>query len=266
MQSNHLTKFCPQRSICSICQHSHPTSLHRGKPRNNTEQPKKLVVQPVTVESDCREVDVPDKPPAVDPVVQISCLDSESSDDDKCGITVPVSVSSELSTKYEKSVYCLLDRSFDPSFISGVCTNTESLSESSVVHRTIVKQTQPPVIDMEKGEYLETPLLFSDREESEILKCDSPIKIVNSDHHGYTEKPLIRNYLEKVAISCPFAQLTSTSEVHVPFQSDMTFTCMTFDDPLTLHNFEAELALVLFCFLWYLVQHRKRTKSGIIYK
>ena len=266
LQSNHLTKFCPKRSICSICQHSHPTSLHRGKPRNNTEQPKKLVVQPVTVETDCREVDVPDKLPAFDPVVEISCLDSESSDDDKCGITVPVSVSSELSAKYEKSVYCLLDRSFDPSFISGVCTDTESLSESSVVHRTIVKQTQPPVIDMEKGEYLETPLLFSDREESEILKCDSPINIVNSDHHGYMEKPLIRNHLEKVAISCPFAQLTSTSEVHVPFQSDKTFTCMTFDDPLTLHNFEAELVFVLFCFLWYLVQHRKRTESGIIYK
>ena len=117
LQSNHLTKFCPKRSICSICQHSHPTSLHRGKPRNNTEQPKKLVVQPVTVETDCREVDVPDKLPAFDPVVQISCLDSESSDDDKCGITVPVSVSSELSTKYEKSVYCLLERSSDPSFI-----------------------------------------------------------------------------------------------------------------------------------------------------
>ena len=266
LQSNHLTKFCPKRSICSICHHSHPTSLHGGKPRNNTEQPKNLVVQPVTVETDCREVDVPVKLPAVDPVVEISCLDSESSDDDKCGITVPVSVSSELSTKYEKSVYCLLDRSFDPSFISGVCTDTESLSESSVVHRTIVKQTQPPVIDMEKGEYLETPLLFSDREESEILKCDSPINIVNSDQHGYTEKPLIRNYLEKVAISCPFAQLTSTSEVHVPFQSDMTFTCMTFDDPLTLHNFEAELTFVLFCFLWYLVQHRKRTKAGIIYR
>ena len=266
LQSNHLTKFCPKRSICSICQHSHPTSLHRGKPRNNTEQPKNLVVQPVTVETDCREVDVPVKLPAVDPVVEISCLDSESSDDDKCGITVPVSVSSELSTKYEKSVYRLLERSSDPSFISGVYTDTESLSESSVVHRTIVKQTQPPVTDMEKGEYLETPLLFSDREESEILKCDSPIDIVDSDHHGYTEKPLIRNYLEKVAISCPFAQLTSTSEVHVPFQSDMTFTCMTFDDPLTLHNFEAELALVLFCFLWYLVQHRKRTKSSSIYK
>ena len=266
LQSNHLTKFCPKRSICSICQHSHPTSLHRGKPRNNTEQPKNLVVQPVTVETDCREVDVPVKLPAVDPVVEISCLDSESSDDDKCGITVPVSVSSELSTKYEKSVYCLLERSSDPSFISGVCTDTESLSESSVVHRTIVKQTQPPVIDMEKGEYLETLLLFSDREESEILKCDSPIDIVDCDQHGYTEKPLIRNYLEKVAISCPFAQLTSTSEVHVPFQSDMTFTCMTFDDPLTLHNFEAELALVLFCFLWYLVQHRKRTKSSSIDK
>ena len=266
LQSNHFTKFCPKRSICSICQHSHPTFLHRGKPRNNTEQPKKLVVQPVTVETDCREVDVPDKLPAFDPVVEISCLDSESSDDDKCGITVPVSVSIELSTKYEKSVYCLLERSSDPSFISGVYTDTESLSESSVVHRTIVKQTQPPVIDMEKGEYLETLLLFSDREESEILKCDSPINIVNCDQHGYTEKPLIRNYLEKVAISCPFAQLTSTSEVHVPFQSDMTFTCMTFDDPLTLHNFEAELAFVLFCFLWYLVQHRKRTKAGIIYK
>ena len=265
LQSNHLTKFCPKRSICSICQHSHPTSLHRGKPRNNTEQPKKLIVQPVTVETDCREVDVPDKLPAFDPVVEISCLDSESSDD-KCGITVPVSVSSELSTKYEKSVYCLLDRSFDPSFISGVYTDTESLPESSVVHRTIVKQTQPPVIDMEKGEYLETPLLFSDREESEILKCDSPIDIVDCDQHGYMEKPLIRNHLEKVAISCPFAQLTSTSEVHVPFQSDKTFTCMTFDDPLTLHNFEAELVFVLFCFLWYLVQHRKRTKAGIIYK
>ena len=266
LQSNHLTKFCPKRSICSICQHSHPTSLHRGKPRNNTEQPKKLVVQPVTVETDCREVDVPDKLPAFDPVVEISCLDSESSDDDKCGITVPVSVSSELSTKYEKSVYCLLDRSFDPSFISGVCTDTESLSESSVVHRTIVKQTQPPVIDMENGEYLETPLLFSEREESEILKCDSPINIVDCDQHGYMEKPLIRNYLEKVAISCPFAQLTSTSEVHVPFQSDKTFTCMTFDDPLTLCNFEVELTFTLFCFLWYLVQHRKRTKSGSIYK
>ena len=266
LQSNHFTKFCPKRSICSICQHSHPTSLHRGKPRNNTEQPKNLVVQPVTVETDCREVDVPDKLPAFDPVVEISCLDSESSDDDKCGITVPVSVSSELSTKYEKSVYCLLERSSDPSFISGVYTDTESLSESSVVHRTIVKQTQPPVIDMDKGEYLKTPLLFSDREESEILKCDSPINIVNCDQHGYMEKPLIRNHLEKVAISCPFAQLTSTSEVHVPFQSDMTFTCMTFDDPLTLHNFEAELALVLFCFLWYLVQHRKRTKSSSIYK
>ena len=265
LQSNHLTKFCPKRSICSICQHSHPTSLHGGKPRNNTEQPMKLV-QPVTVETDCREVDVPDKLPAGDPVVEISCLDSESSDDDKCGITVPVSVSSGLSTKYEKSVYCLLERSSVPSFISGVYTDTESLSESSVVHRTIVKQTQPPVIDMERGEYLETPLLFSDREESEILKCDSPINIVNCDQHGYTEKPLIRNYLKKVAISFPFAQLTSTSEVHVPFQSDMTFTCMTFDDPLTLHNFEAELAFVLFCFLWYLVQHRKRTKSGIIYK
>ena len=145
-------------------------------------------------------------------------------------------------------------------------TDTESLSESSVVHRTIIKQTQPPVIDMENGEYLETPLLFSDREESEILKCDSPIDIVNCDQHGYMEKSLMSNHLEKVAISCPFAQLTSTSEVHVPFQSDMTFTCMTFDDPLTLHNFEAELAFVLFCFLWYLVQHRKRTKSGIIYK
>ena len=266
LQSNRLTKFCPKRSICSICQHSHPTSLHRGKPRNNTEQPKNLVVQPVTVETDCREVDVPDKLPAFDPVVEISCLDSESSDDDKCGITVPVSVSSELSTKYEKSVYCLLERSSDPSFISGVYTDTESLSESSVVHRTIVKQTQPPVIDMEKGEYLETPLLFSDREESEILKCDSPIDIVSCDQHGYMEKPLIRNYLEKVAISCPIAQLTSTSEVHVPFQSDKTFTCMTFDDSLTLHNFEAELVFVLFCFLWYLVQHRKRTKAGIIYK
>ena len=185
LQSNHLTKFCPKRSICSICQHFHPTSLYRGKPRNNTEQPKKLVVQPVTVETDCREVDVPDKLSAVDAVVEISCLDSEFSDDDKCGITVPVSVSSELSTKYEKSVYCLLERSSDPSFISGVYTDTESLSESSVVHRTIVKQTQPPVIDMEKGEYLETPLLFSDREESEILKCNSPIDIVNCDQHGY---------------------------------------------------------------------------------
>ena len=204
--------------------------------------------------------------PAADLVVEISCLDSEISDDDKCVITVPVSCSNELSTQYEKSVYCLLDRSFDPSFISGVCTDTESLSESSVVHRTIVKQTHPTVIDMEKGEYLETPLLFSDREESEILKCDSPIDIISCDQHGYMEKPLIRIHLEKVTISCPFAQLTSTSEVHVPFQSDMTFTCMTFDDPLTLHNFEAELAFVLFCFLWYLVQHRKRTRSGIIYK
>ena len=207
LQSNHLTKFCPKRSICSICQHSHPTSLHGGKPRNNTEQPKKLVL-PVTVETDCREVDVPDKLPAVDPVVEISCLDNEFSDNDKCVITVPVSVSSELSTKYEKSVYCLLERSSDPSFISGVYTDTESLSKSSVVHRTIVKQTQPPVIDMEKGEYLETPLLFSDREESEILKCDSPIDIVNCDQHGYMEKSLMSNHLEKVAISCPFAQLT----------------------------------------------------------
>ena len=266
LQSNHLTKFCPKRSICSICQHSHPTSLHRGKPRNNTEQPKNLVVQPVTVETDCREVDVPDKLPAFDPVVEISCLDSESSDDDKCGITVPVSVSSELSTKYEKSVYCLLERSSDSSFISGVCTDTESLSESSVVHRTIVKQTQPPVIDIEKGEYLETPLLFSDREESEILKCDSPIDIVSCDQHGHKEKPLIRIQLENVTISCPFAQLTSTSEVHVPFQSHMTFTCMTFDDLLTLHNLVAELTFTLFCFLWYLVQHRKRSRSGIIYK
>ena len=266
LQSNHLTKFCPKRSICSICQHSHPTSLHGGKPRNNTEQPKKLVVQPVTVETDCREADVPDKLPAVDPVVEISCLDSEFSDDDKCAIIVPVSSSNELSTNYEKSVYCLLERSSDPSFISGVYTDTESLSESSVVHRTIVKQTQPPVIDMEKGEYLETPLLFSDREESEILKCDSPIDIVDCDQHGYMEKSLMSNHLEKVAISCPFAQLTSTSEVHVPFQSDMTFTCMTFEDPLTLCNFEVELTFTLFCFLWYLVQHRKRTKSGIIYK
>ena len=261
LQSNHLTKFCPKRSICSICQHSHPTSLHRGKPRNNTEQPKKLVVQPVTVETDCREVDVPDKLPAFDPVVEISCLDSEISEDDKCGITVPVSCSNELSTQYEKSVYCLLERSSDTSFISGVYTDTESLSESSVVHRTIVKQTQPPVIDMEKGEYLETPLLFSDREESEILKCDSPIDIVSCDQHGYLEKPLMSNHLEKVAVSCPFAQLTSTLEVHVPFQSDMTF-----DDPLTLCDFEVELAFVLFCFLWYLVQHRKRTKSSSIYK
>ena len=57
LQFNHLTKLCPKRSICSICQHSHPTSLHGGKPRNNTEQPKKLVVQPVTVETDCREVE-----------------------------------------------------------------------------------------------------------------------------------------------------------------------------------------------------------------
>ena len=56
LQSNHLTKFCPKRSICSICQHSHPTSLHRGKPRNNTEQPKKLVVQPVTVRHDISPV------------------------------------------------------------------------------------------------------------------------------------------------------------------------------------------------------------------
>ena len=266
LQSNHFTKFCPKRSICSICHHSHPTSLHGGKPRNNTEQPKNLVVQPVTVETDCREVDVPVKLPAVDPVVEISCLDSEISEDDKCGVTVTVSVSSELSTKYEKSVYCLLERSSDPSFISGVYTDTESLSESSVVHRTIVKQTQPPVIDMEKSEYLETPLLFSDREESEILKCDAPIDIVDCDQHGYMEKSLMSNHLEKVAISCPFAQLTSTSEVHVPFQSDMTFTCMTFDDPLTLHYIEAESTFTLFCFLWYLVQHRKRTKSGIIYK
>ena len=155
---------------------------------NNTEQPKNLVVQPVTVETDCREVDVPDKLPAVDPVVETSCLDSEISDDDKCVITVPVSCSNELFTQYERSVYCLLDRSSDPIFISEVCTDTESLSESSVVHRTIVKQTQPPVIDMEKGEYLETPLLFSDREESEILKCDSPIDIVSCDQHGYMEK------------------------------------------------------------------------------
>ena len=265
LQSNHLTKFCLKRSICSICHHSHPTSLHGGKPRNNTEQPKKLVVQPVTVETDCREVDVPDKLPAVEPVVEISCLDSEFFDDGKCAIIVPVSSSNELSTKYEKSVYCLLDRSSDPSFISGVCTDTESLSESSVVHRTIVKQTQL-VIDMEKGEYLETPMLFSDREESEILKCNSPIDIVNCDQHGYMENPLMSNHLEKVAISCPFAQLTSTSKVHVPFQSDMTFTCMTFDDPLTLCDFEVELTFVLLFFLWYLVQHRKRTKSGIIYK
>ena len=153
-------------------------------------------MQPVTVETDCREVDDPDKLPAFDPVVEIFCLDSDF-DDDKCGITVPVSVSSELSTKYEKSVYCLLDRSFDPSLFP-VCVQTQKvLSESSVVHRTIVKQTQPPVIDMEKGEYLETPLLFSEREESEILKCDSPIDIVDCDQHGYMEKPLIRNHLEK---------------------------------------------------------------------
>ena len=266
LQSDHFTKFCQKCSICSICHHSHPTSLHGGKPQNNTEQPTNLVVQPVTVEIDCREVDVPDKLPAADPVVEISCLDSEISDDDKCVITVPVSCSDELSTQYEKSVYCLLDRSFDPSFISGVCTDTESLSESSVVHRTIVKQTQPPVIDIEKGEYLETPLLFSDREESEILKCDSPIDIVSCDQHGYIEKPFIRIHLENVTISCPFAQLTSISEVHVPFQSYMTFTCMTFDDLLTLHNLVAELTFTLFCFLWYLVQHRKRTRSGIIYK
>ena len=266
LQSDHFTKSCQNCSICSICHHSHPTSLHGGKPRNNTEQPKNLVVQPVTVETDCREVDVPDKLPAADPVVEISCLDSELSDDDKCVITVPVSCSNELSTQFEKSVDCLLDRSFDPSFISGVCTDTESLSESSVVHRTIVKQTQPPVIDMEKGEYLETPLLFSDREESEILKCDSPIDIVSCDQHGYMEKPLIRIHLENVTISCPFAQLTSTTKVHVPFHSDMTFTCMTFDDFFTLHNLVAELTFTLFCFLWYLVQHRKRSRSGIIYK
>ena len=266
LQSDHFTKFCQKCCICSICHHFHPTSLHGGKPRNNIEQPKNLVVQPITVETDCREVDVPDKLPAADPVVEISYLDSEISDDDKCVITVPVSCSNELSTQYERSVYCLLDRSFDPSFIFGVCTDTESLSESSVVHRTIVKQTQPPVIDMEKGEYLEAPLLFSDGEESEILKCDSPIDIVSCDQHGYMEKPLIRIHLEKVAVSCPFAQLTSTTKVHVPFHSDMTFTCMTFDDFLTLHNLVAELTFTLFCFLWYLVQHRKRTRSGIIYK
>ena len=197
LQSDHFTNSCQNCSICSICHHSHPTSLHGGKPRNNTEQPKNLVVQPVTVETDCREVDVPDKLPAADPLVEISCLDSEISDDDKCVITVPVSCSNELSTQYEKSVYCLLDRSFDPSFISGVCTDTESLSESSVVHRTIVKQTQPPVIDMEKGEYLETPLLFSDREESEILKCDSPIDIVSCDQHGYMENHSLVPILKK---------------------------------------------------------------------
>ena len=72
LQSDHFTKFCQKCSICSICHHSHPTSLHGGKPRNNTEQPKNLVVQPVTVETDCREVDVPDKLPAADPFVEIS--------------------------------------------------------------------------------------------------------------------------------------------------------------------------------------------------
>ena len=51
LQSNHITKFCTKRSICSICHHSHLTSLHGGKPRNNTEQSKKLVLQPVTVET-----------------------------------------------------------------------------------------------------------------------------------------------------------------------------------------------------------------------
>ena len=131
LQSDHFTKFCQKCSICSICHHSHPTSLHGGKPRNNTEQPKTLVVQPVTVETDCREVDVPDKLPAADPVVEISCLDSEISDDDKCVITVPVSCSNELSTQYEKSVYCLLDHSILALFL--VCVLTQKVCPSPVL-------------------------------------------------------------------------------------------------------------------------------------
>ena len=53
LKSNHSAKFCKRRSVCTVCKHSHPTSLHGGRPPryNAPAQPKVLVEQLVTAKN-----------------------------------------------------------------------------------------------------------------------------------------------------------------------------------------------------------------------
>ena len=131
LQTNHSTKFCQKRSICSVCRHSHPTSLHDGRLRNNTQESPKTVEQSVIAKVGSEKVDIPDQQ-AVTHVVNSTCFASKISNDDKCTSILPVYISDELHPEEEKLVYCLLDSQSDFSFITSDVCKMLKLSETPV--------------------------------------------------------------------------------------------------------------------------------------
>ena len=131
LQTNHSTKFCQKRSICYVCKHSHPTSLHDERLRSNTQEPPATVEQSVIAKVGSEKVDIPDQQ-AVTHVVNSTCFASRIFNYDKCTSILPVYISDELHPEEEKLVFCLLDSQSDSSFITNDVCKMLKLSETPV--------------------------------------------------------------------------------------------------------------------------------------
>ena len=205
LKSNHSAKFCKRRSVCTVCKHSHPTSLHGGRPPryNAPAQPKVLVEQLVTAKTDCEEVDIPDDQSTVSHLASSTCLASRVTNDDKCGMIVPVYVCSESCPDNEELVYCLLDSQSDSSFISGDVCKKLHLSETPVTLSlsTLGKNNQAVpsskvnnllVRGYNRNEYVKVSSLYT-RDEIPINKnhIPTPEKVINWPHLSFLSSELM---------------------------------------------------------------------------
>ena len=205
LKSNHSAKFCKKHSVCTVCKHSHPTSLHGGRPPryNAPEQPKVLVEQLVTAKTDCEEVVIPDDQSTVSHLASSTCLASRITNDDKCGMIVPVYVCSELNPDNEELVYCLLDSQSDSSFISGDVCKKLHLSETPVTLSlsTLAKNNQAVpsskvnnllVRGYNRKDYVKVLSLYT-RDEIPINKnhIPTPEKVINWPHLRFLSSELM---------------------------------------------------------------------------
>ena len=81
------------------------------------------------------------------------------------------------------------------------------------------------------------------------------------DHCSCKDKQLMNVRVETVTESCPFSNLTNTL-LGLPHQFDKKSKSLYMSDlPRMYCDLDVDPELCTFCFLWYLVQHRKMIKS-----
>ena len=87
-----------------------------------------------------------------------------------------------------------------------------------------------------------------------------------SDHCSCKDKQLMNVHVETVTESCPFSNLTNTL-LGLPYQFDRKAKSLHMSDaPQMTCDLDVDPQHCNFCFLWYLVQHRKMIKSHCTYK